>query len=407
MDTNDTHPLCVARKGPARETSYVYTPPSHRLLFRGSLSIPGSRLLLEGLTFTVPLDRTTSLLDNPLALSLESMRGRTLALAGTVRLDQVYLDKSTDVSVDIHPAASLTRLYLSNQLCVNPITSPSGTTDTGIRIALGDPKTPSTSEILIYGKLPPAGPADASVGASSSSSPSKAPTLCLLVARVLPAPPTPATCRPRPDDPSPRVPPLVQFGKKRVLTTTSISNQTTNKRKRGDGGKKAEQDGMVERARDVMLGRADLRRNVSVADDDVFKVPSVPSAAGKSEAVRDREKGKEKKKVAAKDKDKGSEDVSDLAKELEKANKAAVKRATMECLASFNITREHSDFKQLFSFIYHGTEFALRAQMRARAVDPRAMDCFVRAHAEMYVQNIVTASSGLRLQSESQVFDGS
>lgn len=87
----------------AKLTSYVYTPPSHRLLFRGSLSVPDSRLLLEGLSFTVPINDTRSpgvnLLQNPLALALESMRGRTLALSGTTRVDAVHLDKMAEVDV--------------------------------------------------------------------------------------------------------------------------------------------------------------------------------------------------------------------------------------------------------------------------------------------------------------------
>ena len=87
----------------AKLTSYVFTPPSHRLLFRGSLSVPDSRLLLEGFSFTVPIDNTRSpsvhLLQNPLALSLESMRGRSLALSGTTRVDAVLLDKMAEVDV--------------------------------------------------------------------------------------------------------------------------------------------------------------------------------------------------------------------------------------------------------------------------------------------------------------------
>jgi hypothetical protein len=87
----------------AKITSYVYTPPSHRLLFRGSLSVPDSRLLLEGLSFTLPIDNARSpsvkLLQNPLALALESMRGRTLALSGTSRVDSVHLDKMAEVDV--------------------------------------------------------------------------------------------------------------------------------------------------------------------------------------------------------------------------------------------------------------------------------------------------------------------
>jgi len=88
---------------PSKLTSYVYTPPSHRLLFRGSLSVPHSRLLLEGLSFTIPIDKTRSpsvhLLQNPLALALESMRGRALALSGTSRVDSVHLDRLAEVDV--------------------------------------------------------------------------------------------------------------------------------------------------------------------------------------------------------------------------------------------------------------------------------------------------------------------
>ncbi len=88
---------------PHKLTSYVCTPPSHRLLFRGSLSVPDSRLLLEGLSFTIPIDNTRSpginLLKNPLALALESMRGRTLALSGINNVDSVKLDKLAEVDV--------------------------------------------------------------------------------------------------------------------------------------------------------------------------------------------------------------------------------------------------------------------------------------------------------------------
>lgn len=62
---------------------------SRRLLYRGALSLPDSHLLLDGLTFTGNASGTgsssgMSLLENPLALALESMRGRpTLRFMGT------------------------------------------------------------------------------------------------------------------------------------------------------------------------------------------------------------------------------------------------------------------------------------------------------------------------------------
>lgn len=78
--------------------------PSHRLLYRGALSLPDSLLLLDGISFTLPLsssssslstsplstqelnaptDAVSELLNNSLALALESMRGRpSLHLVG-------------------------------------------------------------------------------------------------------------------------------------------------------------------------------------------------------------------------------------------------------------------------------------------------------------------------------------
>ena len=80
---------------------------SHRLLYRGALSLPDSYLVLDGLSFTTNISdsnvtRTPSkrLLDNPLALALETMRGRpSLQLLGTVKLSDVWLDTSADVHV--------------------------------------------------------------------------------------------------------------------------------------------------------------------------------------------------------------------------------------------------------------------------------------------------------------------
>jgi hypothetical protein len=135
----------------AKITSYVYAPPSHRLLFRGSPSVPDSWLLLEGLSFMLPINNVRSpsdkLLENPLALALESMRGRALALSGTSRVNSVHLDKVAEVDVwadplnegrsevsdtlaemfiDIHSSASISRLYFENQLQLNHLSWPHG-----------------------------------------------------------------------------------------------------------------------------------------------------------------------------------------------------------------------------------------------------------------------------------------
>lgn len=78
---------------------------AYRLLYRGALSLPDSHLLLDGLTFAARLDSPSKhnhLLQNPLALALESMRGRpSLRFMGVVKLDDgnMWLDESGGVEM--------------------------------------------------------------------------------------------------------------------------------------------------------------------------------------------------------------------------------------------------------------------------------------------------------------------
>jgi len=94
---------------------------SHRLLYRGSLELPDSYMVLDGLSFTLALDSVPSapgergnpnvtstpsgkskldLLENPLALALESMRGRpTLQFLGTTKITDVHVDGSFNANV--------------------------------------------------------------------------------------------------------------------------------------------------------------------------------------------------------------------------------------------------------------------------------------------------------------------
>ena len=84
---------------------------NYRLLYRGSLSLPDSYMSLDGLTFSARLESPMKhhLLENPLALALESMRGRQcLRFVGTVKLGDVWLDETGNVemcvctSIDFH-----------------------------------------------------------------------------------------------------------------------------------------------------------------------------------------------------------------------------------------------------------------------------------------------------------------
>lgn len=81
---------------PSASTS---SAPAPRLLYRGGLSLPDSHIILDGLTFYAPHNSPSKvrddLLGNPLALALETMRGRpTLRLMGTLKLNAIWVDSS-------------------------------------------------------------------------------------------------------------------------------------------------------------------------------------------------------------------------------------------------------------------------------------------------------------------------
>ena len=100
---------------PSKTTSKA----THRLLYRGALSLPDSHLLLDGLSFVASTHGSSAhgigdgasvgmgmnspaahLLENPLALALESMRGRpSLHLLGTEKVRDVCLDARGAVGV--------------------------------------------------------------------------------------------------------------------------------------------------------------------------------------------------------------------------------------------------------------------------------------------------------------------
>lgn len=175
---------------PASSSSFSY-----RLLYRGALSLPDSHILLDGLTFSARLPGTTKqslydspsnlqssdsltrdLIHNPLALALESMRGRpSLRFRGTVRLKDIWMDENGEVYMcvkfslfirktsvrlslhrrDIHDSAILSRVYFENILCLSPLISvPCGfgnvkRTEVGVRVTLGDTGNGSQMSVMV------------------------------------------------------------------------------------------------------------------------------------------------------------------------------------------------------------------------------------------------------------------
>ncbi|KAG5644521.1 hypothetical protein DXG03_008263 [Asterophora parasitica] len=394
-------------------------PTSHRLLYRGALSLPDSLLLLDGLTFTARLDspsKNNQLLENPLALALETMRGRpSLRLMGVIKLHDgnVWWDESGGIEMDVHPNATLTRIYLENTFCLTPFASTSTSTspcisDVGIKVALGDSDGPETTQIVIFARLQ----ADNR-------------TLKLVVARLTERPippPDPAFRLPRPDDPTPRKPPMFygadarggKVGAKRELKrmgsigplgparelrrVASVSNVPA-KRKKVVGA-----NGTV----------ADLGSGVRLGDgkttstsSGLFKVPDLPPhdktvSKGKGKEVKGTrdvfggvEADERPSQSSSKGKRKRPADEEVLAREgvveMERANKDAIKRCTLDHLykakdpTNRTIDKSHPEFKDLFGWISRGVGYALRAHMKIQPVDETQMRQLVREHMNMYI----------------------
>lgn len=97
-----------------------------------------------------------------------------------------------------------------------------------------------------------------------------------------------------------------------------------------------------------------------------------------------------------------------------------VKRAASDCLAKYGIHKADAEFKEIWGFIYRGTEFALvrliqhlhrlsltptlqRAQMQSRAIESRTAENFAKVHTEMYVKGTAGGSNEGRSRSSSSV----
>ncbi|KAG8220447.1 hypothetical protein J3R82DRAFT_3141 [Butyriboletus roseoflavus] len=421
---------------PTPASSGKATDP-YRLLYRGALSLPDSYLQLDGLAFSARLPNrqlsavqdspscslsessARELMHNPLALALESMRGRqSLRFKGTVCLQDVWLDDTGDVYMDIHPFATLTRSYFENILCLSPLVAPThdtfGPTRTqvGVRVSLGDTDGPETTDIVIYGETstllcPP--PLPLSPAATSSSA--GTPPLSMRVARITPAPRAP-----RPDDPTPRQPPAHLFGNTPLgdlgANKRIISRPNTGKARERVKDKEKMDEQVLRRARDVMLNlpRSKIPTNGSSKAKDrrvrggahqqsqrdaVFKAPELPATVRRKQGEAGTDvfgaveppqpqsaNGKGKGKATVVNREDGG-----IGNAIEGANKLVLKKLAVHHLANAGISRSHSEFKDIFGFVYRGASFSLRSQLKTLHLSAQSAEAFVEAHVKMYVLN--------------------
>ncbi|KAJ7503183.1 hypothetical protein B0H11DRAFT_2223268 [Mycena galericulata] len=322
-------------------------PASHfRLLYRGALSLPDSHLLLDGLTFAARLDNTSpghKLLQNPLALALESMRGRpSLRWMGPTKLADIYMDEAGEITMDVHPDATLTRIYFENMFCLDSDSS----LDAGIKVALGDSDGPETTQMIIFARP-------------------QTTELQLIVARVTPTPPPASLPRlPRPDDPIPRRPPI------RFDRSASVGSNPFVKKRSASA--------VANLGSGVRLG-VDPPNPAQVGS---FKIPEMPrSAKGKErEIYPDEDVFGQGASVENKGKRKRTDEM-DSENQMEKANKTIIKQSAVYLMP---IPKTHPEYKDVYGAVYRGVGFALRGEMKKSAVDLKSVERLVKIHVNMY-----------------------
>jgi hypothetical protein len=124
-----------------------------------------------------------------------------------------------------------------------------------------------SSEILVYGHFPSPQPeSQVQVPSTSAGASTTPPELSLVARRIVPVPciPPPVMRLPRPDDPTPRKPPLVIFGKK-----TGQSQRTLNSKLKEPGP----EDSSIKRGKETTKSLPRTGSAKSLGRTGSFRVP--------------------------------------------------------------------------------------------------------------------------------------
>lgn len=384
---------------------------THRLLYRGSLALPDSEMILDGLAFVMEIafKSPMSLINSPIPLGLESMRGRPLRLVAVINISDITLECFGDVSMYIHPDAFLTRSFFERTLCSDtPLISDANNMRTrmAVRIGLGDGQGPDDSDILVFGQL------------DTSTLPNESPpTLQLLAGRIAPppVPSSPPRRIPRPDDPLPRANPLVNLhlspgrrGLKRKRSSGTNPFTTDHATAIALAGSKAQKgDGMAASALLAALAEAQAEEEkkrksgkVVVGDGEpiskgLTRRPLLRVTSSKGPGA-DKSKGQRldtdgfvvpglpARTSSLKGKDVDPGQANGTESELETKNKNAIKKRTLAALEACGISKSHSQFKDMYGSINSGVKFAVRNIIRDTHVDRDLIVKLVETHLEMY-----------------------
>ncbi|KAG1726882.1 uncharacterized protein EDB91DRAFT_1254126 [Suillus paluster] len=154
------------------------------------------------------------------------------------------------------------------------------------------------------------------------------PSLTIRVARI-----TPATRVPRPDDPTPRIPP-------RIPPLHLLTGKQTIGELAANTGSKS-----------MWMAKERIQNRET---GGIFKVPAAPANETNHAADADvfGSVNYPKSKTRAVD-----EEIGDI----EKENKSIIKKFAGRHLDAVGISKSHPEFKELFEIVYRGTAFAIRA----------------------------------------------
>ncbi|GJJ08410.1 hypothetical protein Clacol_002626 [Clathrus columnatus] len=308
----------------------------YRLLFRGSLSLPDSDVVLDGelllgITFvaeTFP-SSPSRLLNSPIALALESMRGRpSLRLISVVKTSDVNYECPGDVHMYIQPRSVLASRFFENILCTESLNE-SGLTQHAIRLGFGDGHGADDSDILIFGRLSPFQS-----------------ILRLSVGRIIPQQVLTAKRKPRPDDPAPRIPSAFVPTKKTRKRENHIWSDS-NQSKRVEATRSQGQ-----------------YKSLSLPEDELDSTqPERPTPKQFSSNVVS---------------------VRETAN-IETLNKAVVKKLTVDRLSQCGVFKDHPEFRDLFNHTVHSVGFALRRVMKNTQVDSEDAKQLINLHVKLYL----------------------
>ncbi|KAF8489673.1 hypothetical protein JB92DRAFT_3012535 [Gautieria morchelliformis] len=294
------------------------------------------------------------------------MRGRpSLRFIAIVNMSEVNYELNGDISMYINPHSTLTRNFFENVLCMDQV-SERGQTNNAIRVGLGDGHGPDESDLLVFGSLLP-----------SQS------TLRMTVARITPPrPPVPVIRKPRPDDPAPRRPPVLEFSKKNI----------TAKRRRVDLDDGVSDEPQAKRGkRDKTIDLKSL-----MARETMYRLPTASTANAKHAKGKARASGQGPSfKLPSFPGEAHGEDVFGISSssvcsrtldsdDLEISNKTIVRKSAVKALAARGMPKEHPEFKELFGWVIRGVGFSLRRKMNAVRVGNDEVERLVDSHVLMY-----------------------